>query len=105
MATTSHADVEIGNLTGASRIRTSHGDVFVELADDLGAEITTQHGDVEVSMTSGARMDLDLRASDIEISSRMNIKSLVSEDEVNAELNGGGALLKARTTQGDISIR
>lgn len=105
VATTSHADVEIGNLTGASRIRKSHGDVFVELADDLGAEITTQHGDVEVSMTSGARMDLDLQASDIEISSRMNIKVLVSEDEVDAELNGGGALLKARTTHGDISIR
>ncbi len=104
-ATTSHADVEIERLTGESRIHTSHGDVDVVLADNQGVDISTQHGDVDITMPSGAKMDLDLRASEVEISSRMDISGRVSEDEVDGELNGGDALLRARTTHGDITIR
>lgn len=104
-ATTSHADVEIDRLAGESRIRTSHGDVHVEFADDRSADISTQHGDVEIVMASGAKMDLDLRASEVEISSRMDVNGRVSEDEVDGRLNGGGAMLRARTTHGDITIR
>ena len=56
-------------------------------------------------MPSGAKMDLDLRAAEVDISSRMKVNGRVSEDAVDGELNGGGALLRARTTHGDISIR
>ena len=104
-ATTSHADVEIGKLYGATRIRTSHGDVNVELADGEGADIETQHGDVDVYMASKVGMDLDLRGGDVNVGRSLDLDGRVSEDEARGEVNGGGALLRVRTTHGEISVR
>lgn len=104
-ATTSHADVEIGELFGESRIRTSHGDVQVALADAEGADIETQHGDVDIRMASGAGMDLDLRGGEVEVSSSIDMDGRISEDAARGEVNGGGALLRIRTTHGEIYVR
>lgn len=103
-ASTSHADVEIGKLYGAARIRTSHGDVNVELADAEGADIETQHGDVDIYIASKAGLDLDLRGGEVEVGSGLNLNGRVSEKEARGEVNGGGALLRVRTTHGEISV-
>ena len=104
-ASTSHADVEIESLRGESRIRTSHGDVQVELADELGADIETQHGDVTVYVASDARLDLDLRGAEVEVSSRLDANGRISEESVDARINGGGRTLRVRTTHGEVAVR
>jgi|GEM_PF-646843 len=104
-ATTSHADVEIGTLYGQSRIRTSHGDVQIALADDMGADIETQHGDVDIEIAEGARMDLDLRGGEVEVSRGLDVNGRISEESVDGSVNGGGATLRIRTTHGEIYVR
>ncbi len=104
-ATTSHADVEIGELWGETRIRTSHGDVQVMLADAEGADIETVHGDVEIRMVEGASMDVDLRGGEVTVGRNVDLVGRVSEDEVDGEINGGGAMLRVRTSHGEIVVR
>lgn len=104
-ATTSHADVEIESLRGESEIRTSHGDVRVELVDGLGADITTTHGDVMVYVAKDARLDLDVRGAEVKMSSSFNLNGRMSEEVIDGHINGGGRLLRVRTSHGEVSIR
>jgi hypothetical protein len=104
-ARTSHADIDIDRLRGAATLRTSHGDVDVELIDELGADIETQHGDVSVRVTKDARFDLDLQGAEVEVSSALRVNGRVSEDRVDGSINGGGQVLRVRTTHGEVVVR
>jgi len=104
-ATTSHGDVEIKTLSGEADIRTSHGDVDVELAGAAGADVETQHGDVDIYVASGAGRDLDLRGGEVKVSSRLDLNGRVSREQASGSVNGGGAMLRVRTTHGQISVR
>jgi len=104
-ATTSHADVEVGHLEGETAVTTSHGDINVSLVGDKAATFNTQHGDVELHIDEDASADLDLRGAEVRIGSSMEIRGNVSDDRVDASINGGGATIKARTTHGSVSVR
>lgn len=104
-ARTSHADIDIDQLRGAATLRTSHGDVDVELIDELGADIETQHGDVSVRVKKDARLDLDLQGAEVEVSSVLRVNGRVSEDRVDGSVNGGGRVLRVRTTHGEVVVR
>jgi len=104
-ATTSHADIDVGSLSARTRLQTSHGDIDVELMRAASVELETTHGDVHVTMPRSAKMDLDLRGAEVEISSSLDVNGRMSEDYVRGQLNGGGELLRARTSHGDITIR
>lgn len=102
---TSHADVEIGQLEARSRITTSHGDIEVALYGHYASTLHTSHGDIELWTDSGYGADLDFKASHIRIDSDITVRGKINHERVEAEMNGGGVLIRARTTHGSVSIR
>jgi len=104
-ATTSHADVEIEYLEGRAAISTSHGDIEVEISGSEGATFETQHGDVVILIDGDSTADLDLKAENVKVASSLNVRGQVRDDRVDGSINGGGQMIKARTTHGSVSIR
>lgn len=104
-ATTSHSDVEIENVTGDTEISTSHGDIRVNLTGDAGARFTTSHGDVTVGTNRSLGANLDLRGKQVRVSSTYQLTGSVKKDRVEADINGGGSRIVARTTHGTVTLR
>ena len=104
-ARTSHADVEIGSLRGETRIRTSHGNISVDMSGGAGADLRTSHGNVIVYMDGKSGMDVDLRGKRVNVARGFQLDADISEDDISGRINGGGPLLRARTSHGRIDIR
>jgi len=103
-ASTSHADISIDYLVGKSSISTSHGDIEVFLAGSEDASFETQHGNIELGLDSSAGADLDLRAPQIRMERDMQVRGENQRERVEGTLNGGGRLIRARTTHGVIDL-
>ncbi len=107
---TSGGDIDIGEVSGAIRARTSGGDVSARIKGALteDSKLSTSGGDVAVTVDEGIKFSLDasttggrINASDVTI----KIKSGGSrKHRLAGEVNGGGPILKLRTSGGDIAI-
>lgn len=103
-ARTSHADISIRYLTGESEISTSHGDIQLYLAGGDHAELQTQHGDIELKVDGNVGSDLDLEAQDVHVDRSMKVSGETSRKRVDGAINGGGRVIRARTTHGSIDV-
>lgn len=125
---TSGGDIEVGRVVGATKITTSGGDIDVDAvegslsAHTSGGDVTarlsgaladdcslgTSGGDVKVTLDQGAAFQLDASTSggDVEADG-LTIKierGGIGKSRLVGAVNGGGPLLKLRTSGGDIEI-
>jgi hypothetical protein len=67
---------------------------------------TTSGGDIELALPRGTAGNVEASTSGGEIKSSLPVTaSVIKEGRLEGSLNGGGALIRARTSGGNISLR
>jgi len=90
-----------GDLTASS----SDGSLRIDLANPGEVTVTTPEGDITITVPSDLSADLQLRGDDVRISSQLEFRGNVKDERADGELRGGGLLIKARTSDSDVTIR
>ena len=102
---TSDGDIKISNVTGSLTVSSSDGDVELGLVDPGDISVSVGDGDALVSMPSDLSATLDVKANDVEMDSFSNFSGDVASSKVVGDLNGGGSMIRVRTSDGDAVMR
>jgi hypothetical protein len=107
---TSGGDIEVGAVLNTLHASTSGGDVSAKIVGGLKGDclLSTSGGDVEAVVETGAAFQLDAATSGGRIKDRNLTITVESgghgKTKLKGTVNGGGPLLKLRTSGGDIDI-
>ncbi|MDH4069613.1 MAG: DUF4097 domain-containing protein [Ignavibacteria bacterium] len=105
---TSGGDIRISGVGGSVRAETSGGDIVVLLTGtNKGVMAETSGGDIEIRAAKGIAANLDASTSGGSVVCNLPILLVgeIDESEVRGTINGGGEMIRARTSGGDIRIR
>lgn len=105
-------NTDIMGADGVVDIGSTSGDVTIDMASAKIAPVSVQvsSGDVRIYMFENTAFDLMAKTTSGNVSSDMDIvvtgslKKPIVGDDVNGSANGGGALVRAQTTSGDVRI-
>ncbi|MES1218935.1 MAG: DUF4097 family beta strand repeat-containing protein [Bacteroidota bacterium] len=103
-AQTTHGNVDGDAVTGELTAATSHGDINLSNLDGPVAT-STSHGNITLQLPKGKGMDIDLRGKKISVDKLENFSGSKEEKSMKGTLNGGGMIVKAETSQGDVNLR
>lgn len=113
-----HGNLDLGSTNGgiralesggSVRARTTNGGIEVELATiEAGEEMSfeTTNGPIEISLPGHVAANLTARTTNgnIETDFPVTIKGSMARNRLTGEINGGGASIELRTTNGSIRI-
>ncbi len=108
---TSGGDIEIGAVAATVDASTSGGDIQARFEGGPGADCSfrTSGGDVDVEVGAAAAFRLDASTSGGDVKTRNLTVAVESggygKSKLVGAVNGGGPLLKLRTSGGDIGVR
>ncbi|MDE2770323.1 MAG: DUF4097 family beta strand repeat-containing protein [Bacteroidota bacterium] len=107
VAQTSDGDIRIGNVSGTLTVSSSDGDVELELVDPGDISVSVGDGDTLVSIPADISTTLDVRASDgdVDMDAFSNFSGNIEDSRVTGDLNGGGPMIRVRTSDGDAVMR
>jgi hypothetical protein len=103
---TSGGDIKAEDVGGRVDVHTSGGDVVVSLArgNARGGEVETTGGDVTVTLDPAANLELLVSTDSGDIHSGLSVQGTVAPSTLHGTLGKGGALLRVRTSGGDIHL-
>ncbi len=104
-ARTSDGEIKIEKVTGYVTVSTSDGDVELGLIDPDDVNVTISSGDAFLRMPRGLSATLDIKAQDVSMRSFSNFSGDREDSRIRGDLNGGGALIRVRTSDGDVALR
>ncbi len=110
-ASTSGGDVHLGRVVGDLRATTSGGDIFARIEGPLTADalLSTSGGNVTATVDDGIAFNLDARTSGGKVKAQGITLRIddggVGKKKLVGAVNGGGALLKLRTSGGNVSVK
>jgi len=111
-ARASSGDIKILELRGGVRtIRTSSGDIWVELEeiDKAISEMSFQStsGDISLFVPSDIGVEVDIRTTSGRISTDLaiTVEGTMGRNELQGTIGGGGIFIKLKATSGDVSLR
>ena len=107
-ASTSGGNVKIADVDGRAEAETSGGHVSLSVTGpNRGIKAETSGGDIEISIGKdvGARIDAGTSGGEVVCDLPITVSGKISESSIRGSVNGGGELIHARTSGGDIRIR
>jgi DUF4097 and DUF4098 domain-containing protein YvlB len=105
---TSGGNVSVMEIKGKVFAGTSGGNVTVSVSDNyqgITAETSGGNVDIAISKKVGAEIDASTSGGDVDCDIPVTVSGKISETRIHGTINGGGNLLKARTSGGNIRIR
>ena len=66
---------------------------------------TTSDGDISITLPENHGADLRLRGDDVRISRSLDFDGRIEDERATGEINGGGPLIEARTSDGEVTVR
>ena len=126
VAETSGGDLRIKNVTGSVKVETSGGNITVEDIDgkvnaetsggnvvvkvrgaNRGIHAETSGGNVTVAIgkSVGATIDAATSGGEVECDLPVMVSGKISESRIKGTLNGGGELIYAHTSGGNVHIK
>ena len=87
---------------------TGWGDIRTEMTKQFTRSWTLQtsdSGEIVVMLIPNVAIDVDARARSGSVSSDFRVQGSISKNSLKGTINGGGPLLKLRTSYGDIRLR
>jgi DUF4097 and DUF4098 domain-containing protein YvlB len=113
---TVHSGVKLENITGATKIKTVHGDIDATLSPNMKSpiQLTSIHGHVDAALPLATKATIRLGTKYGELFLDPDFKLerekagefvKYSADEFTAKLNGGGLDLTFTSTHGNVYIR
>ncbi len=107
-ASSSGGGVQVAGAAGRVKAGSSGGPVRVGFAagNSSGGEISSSGGGVTVTLDPAARLDVDAESTGgpVRADLSVTVQGVVGGDKLRGRLNGGGALLKLRSSAGGITI-
>ena len=104
---TSGGNVRAVDVDGMVRARTSGGSVHVTLSgSNKGVHAETSGGDVEITVPNDLKANLDLSTSGGHVACDIpvTVKGKLEEDNIRGSVNGGGNLIWAHTSGGNVHV-
>jgi hypothetical protein len=105
---TSGGDIVFKEIDGSVNATTSGGDIEAEiLGENKGVSLSTSGGDIDLKFTSAIKADIECRTSggSVSLNNNSNFEGTVKSSSIVGKLNGGGPLIKARSSGGDIDLK
>ncbi|AWI08534.1 DUF4097 family beta strand repeat-containing protein [Ereboglobus luteus] len=109
--TTSGGDIKIKGASGAITARTGGGDIEAVLSEVTSeCSLSTSGGDVELKLgkSSGLLVDAVTKGGRVKTEGNLQIALLAGgngKNRLSGRINGGGPLVKVRTSGGDIEVK
>ncbi len=106
-ATTSGGNIEIKNSVGEIDAKTSGGDIEVlHKGENKGMKLYTTGGNIKLKLEKSVSADLDLKTTGGNVSCDLSGLKIIEmkSNYLEAKVNGGGNIIKAKTTGGDIDV-
>ncbi len=106
---TTNGPIDLNNLKGSVSASTTNGSIHAELVEVTNGKdmsFTTTNGRIGVVLPANFRGDVDAGTTNGSIDTDFPVTSThFSRTRVSGTINGGGRLLRLRTTNGGITIR
>jgi len=105
---TSGGNVTVADVEGRVRAETSGGNVTVKVrGGNKGIHAETSGGSVEIDIAKNCAADIDASTSggDVECDLPVTVAGKIRDSSVKGTINGGGPLIYAHTSGGNIRIR
>jgi hypothetical protein len=101
----SDGDVRVRRVAGALEASTGDGDISVWLAAAQEAQLLSGDGDITVYATPTLGFDLELSGETVSLSAGFQLDGTRGPGWVRGRVNGGGAPLRIRTSDGTVRFR
>lgn len=104
---TSGGDIKLKAELGKIAASTSGGDINIEYeGENKGIELSSSGGDIKLSVNKDVKANIELKTAGGEISVNLPLTSTekITSSKFIAKCNGGGNILKAVTSGGDITL-
>ncbi|MCY4159872.1 MAG: DUF4097 family beta strand repeat-containing protein [Bacteroidetes bacterium] len=101
----SDGEIDIAKVSGSLIIRTGDGDVRIGLIDPTKIDATISGGNARILMPEDLPVTLDVKARNVKMDSFPNFSGNIEKSSIDGSLNGGGALIRVRTFDGDAVMR
>jgi len=105
---TSGGDISLSGSETEIDAHTSGGDIMLDYSgDNMGIDLSTSGGDIDIRIPSGFKASVELSTSGGEISCSHTIGNIrkSSSTKLSGDMNGGGNMLAAHTSGGDVELR
>ncbi len=107
-ARTSGGNVQIKGADGKIRAQTSGGDITVDVhGQNKGVFAETSGGNIYISLPKSVSATIDASTSggDVVCDLPVSVQGRIDESRLRGDVNGGGNLIHAHTSGGDVRIR
>lgn len=107
-AGTSGGNVKVSDVEGAVKAETSGGNVLVTVrGGNKGVHAETSGGNVEIAVASNVSANLDAATSggSVECDLPVTVQGKIRESSIKGTINGGGPLIYAHTSGGNVRIK
>jgi DUF4097 and DUF4098 domain-containing protein YvlB len=105
---TSGGDIRLGEVRGRVHAETSGGNVRVKVTGaNEGIHAETSGGNIEVMIGKnvGAELDAATSGGEVECEIPVTVKGKISESRIRGTVNGGGKMIYAHTSGGNVRIK
>ncbi|HLX12492.1 MAG TPA: DUF4097 family beta strand repeat-containing protein [Bacteroidota bacterium] len=101
---TSGGNIDLMNVDAKLNASTSGGEIEVELVSNKGVSLSTSGGNVRVRMEKSLAADIEAETYGGDVNCDLEYSGKIKDGSMNGKLNGGGALIRAKTSGGDITF-
>lgn len=107
---TTNGGIDVDKSGGRVSARTTNGGIDVEMHDvtvDESMSFRTTNGSITISLPAGIGADLTARTTNgsVQTDFPVTVQGTFKKNRLEGELNGGGATIDLKTTNGSIRIR
>jgi DUF4097 and DUF4098 domain-containing protein YvlB len=104
-----HVETSGGNITfresdGKLYASTSGGDIRVSLTDNKGIDVSTSGGSITLTLPKTISANVQAETTGGDVTCDFSFAGHLRDGSLNGTINGGGNLIKAETSAGDIVI-
>lgn len=104
-AHTSGGSIRLEDIEGRVKAKTSGGSIIAEIkapSDEI--DLRTSGGSISIKVPDGQGYDLDLDGTRVYVD-LVNFTGEADKDEVNGTINGGGIMVRAKTSGGNVRFQ
>ncbi len=106
-AETRGGSIQVHDVEGSVRAITRGGSISARFESDAAGELETLGGSIEVEFDEGTGLEIDAQTHGgrVTLEEGLDLTGRMDRDHMKGTINGGGPLLRMRTTGGSIRLR